>query len=201
MSVAGVFATAALVSFAAPSYAALVSCPASFTTSPTAKVEDGTGTLTAVNACQYISPPDNNNVANLDNINDAEFFGFDDWESNAQMQMEGAGNVGNSGTWAIANVDFAAFDYMIVFKDGANTNLVAFLFNELFASGVWSTPFTDPPFSLPGNSTAAGNSHLTIVRREGGGGGEEQVSEPSVLALLGLSLLMLGFVRRRKAIA
>jgi hypothetical protein len=45
-----------------------------------------------------------------------------------------------------------------------------------------------------------GSGWFSGVRVENGGG-EEQVSEPSVLALLGLSLLMLGFVRRRKAIA
>jgi len=35
----------------------------------------------------------------------------------------------------------------------------------------------------------------------GGGGGEQEVSEPSMLALFGLGLLMMGFLRRRTAIA
>jgi len=198
-SVAASLLTAALVSFAAPSYATLVTCPEpGFSQEPNAKVEDGTGTVSATSQCQYISPPDNSNTASIENINAAGFFGHSDWTSNGQTQLEGAGQTGGSGSWSIASPDFSGSDYIIVFKDGSGTNLIAFLFNELFSSGVWSTPFTEPPFDLSGGSTAHDVSHLTIAKREGGGGGEQQESEPNVLALLGLGLLMFGFLRRRK---
>ena len=189
---AAVLVATGLVSLAASGHAALLDCPTGFTSGVTAKVEDGAGTATAASACQYLNPPDQSNVANLTNVNAAGFFGRSDWQSNGQTQLGGAGSVGQSGTWSIADVDFAAFDYMIVFKDGSDTNLIAFAFNELFDSGTWSSPFQNPPFvNLTGGKTKD-VSHLSIFRR----GGEQQVSEPSMLVLLGLGLLMLGLVRR-----
>jgi len=188
-----VLAAAGLVSLAGPGHAALLSCPDSFTTGATGKVENAAGTATAASGCQYLTPPDQNNVAKLANVNAAGFFGHSDWQENGQSQLSGIGSVGRSGTWSIANVNFAAFDYIIVFKDGSNTNLVAFAFNELFGSGVWSTPFENPPFDLKG-AQSKDVSHLSIFRRGGG----QEVSEPGILALFGLGLLALGFVRRRQ---
>jgi hypothetical protein len=182
---------AGLVAFAATSHAALLNCPGSFTTSPTAKVENWTGTTTAVNGCQYLDPPDQRNVAGLVSVNAAGFFGHSDWQSNGQTQLDGWGSTGKLGLWWIANVDFAAFDYMIVFKDGRDTNLIAFAFNELFSFGIWSSPFQNPPFESL--TQTKGVSHLSIFRR----GGEHQVSEPGILLLLGLGLLALGFFSRR----
>jgi hypothetical protein len=182
---------AGLVSLAAPSYAALLDCPAGFSAGLTAKVENTTGTATAANGCQYLDPPDQSNVAKLENVNAAGFFGYSDWQSNGQTQLSGAGSTGQSGTWSIASADFAAFDYMIVFKDGSNTNLIAFAFNELFSSGVWSSPFQNPPFVDLKDGQTKDVSHLSIFRR-----GEHQVSEPGMVVLFGLGLLMLGLLRR-----
>ena len=195
-TVAGSLAAAALVSFAAPSYAALEACPASFTADGTAKVHDGGGApiLTAASMCQYVTPADNSNVASITNINAAGFFGFSDWQANSPVQGQIDANA-STGTWSISNVNFALYDYIIVFKDGEETNLIAFLFNEAFSSGGWSTPFTEPPFDFSGGSTSHDVSHYTIARRLAG----QTVSEPGVLALFGASLLMLGFMRRRKS--
>lgn len=175
--------------------AGLVSCPASFVTDPDAKVEDPTGTTTAASACQYLDDADSGNVANLDNINAAGFFGTSNWEingGNGQIEVDEA----STGTWAIDMPDFTTYDYMIVFKDGDDTNLVGFLLNELYASGVWSTPFTSPPFTFNGSSTAHDVSHYTIVQREGEGPGNE-IPEPGVLGLMGIGLLGYTAVRRR----
>lgn len=176
--------------------AALVSCPSSFTTDPTAKVEDSTSTTTAASACQYLDNPDNNNVANLANINAAGFFGTTDWAVNSGNLQVGPG--GASGTWAITGADFANYDYMIVFKDGNDTNLIGFLLNELYSNGTWTTPFTEPPFDFNGNSRAHDVSHYTIVQREDDGEGPgNEIPEPGILGLLGIGLLGYTTARRR----
>ncbi|QOY95323.1 PEP-CTERM sorting domain-containing protein [Massilia sp. UMI-21] len=177
-------------------HAALVSCPASFVTDPTAKVENSTGTTTAASACQYLDNPDSSNVANLANINAAGFFGTTDWMVNSgNLQVNASAS---SGTWAITGADFAAYDYMIVFKNGNNTNLVGFLLNELYANGAWSTPFTSPPFNFNGNSRSHDVSHYTIVQREDDGEGPgNEIPEPGILGLLGIGLLGYSVTRRR----
>jgi hypothetical protein len=72
-----------------------------------------------------------------------------DWDvwNNSVLQVNANAS---SGTWAIPEVDFATYDYMITFKSGADTNLISFTFNELYSSGGWDTPFTEPPFDFPG---------------------------------------------------
>jgi hypothetical protein len=186
------FAMVAFATMPQQAEAALVSCPAQYTTNPTSLVENSTGTLTAVSSCQYVVPPDNSNVASIQNINAEGFFGFTNWETNGQDQLGGAGSTGQSGTWSILNPDFANYDYLIAFKDGADTNLVAFLFNELYTNGVWSTPFINGIFS--GVNGAKDVSHLTIARRDPG----TTIMEPATLALFGFGLLGLGAVRSRR---
>lgn len=183
-------------------HAALVSCPTSFTANTTAKVTDNTGTVSAASDCEYLNNPDQNNVASVGNINNAGFFGFSDWvlnTGNDQRSVEAA-----SGTWAITAADFAMYDYMIVFKDGADTNLVAFLLDGPYASGRWSTPFTTEAFTFTNNGNGNGNgptqknvSHYTIVQRENGEGEENEVPEPGMLGLLGIGLLGYTAARRR----
>ncbi|MBB4632427.1 PEP-CTERM sorting domain-containing protein [Sphingosinicella soli] len=187
-------AVGALAALSAPANAALMACPAAHTADGTSKVFYAGGS--AASACQYLDNADPGNVANLGNINAADFFGYSDWTINVdKFDLEPSAS---SGTWALAGVDFEAYDYMIVFK-GGNTNLIAFLLNEEASSGDWNTPLTDPPFDLPGASTAAGVSHFTIVKRYNPETPPPvDVPEPAALALFGLGLMGLGMARRRR---
>lgn len=195
-SVARSLLGAALVSFAASGHAALLGCPTGFTANGTAKVHDGGGTpvLTAAGACQYLDPPNNQTVANEANVNAAGFFSTSTWTMVGD-KVDLPDGAGQTGTWAIAGVDFGAFDYMIVFKDGKGTNLIGFLLNELFSSGGWNSPFENPPFMALGSGETKDVSHYVIFKS----GDEQRISEPSALALFAFGLLLLGCARLREA--
>lgn len=159
-------------------------------------IQGGGGT--AANGCQYIDPPDNSTVANLANINSAGgtgFFGFSDW-TEAVAKQDLPDGAGQSGNWSIPSYDSTA-TYMIVFKDGSLTNLIGFTLISGISSGTWTSPFTDPPFA--GVSGTKDVSHFTIFKR----GGDEpppDISEPATLGLLGLGLLGIAIMRRRRSV-
>ena len=105
------------------------------------------------------------------------------------------------GTWSINSDTFDDYDVMAVFKDGNSTNLVAFEVSGSFFSGDWTTPFTDPPFDLPGMSTSKDVSHISFYVREGGGP-PVGVPEPGVFGLMALALgvsIVVPRIRRRRA--
>jgi len=171
--------------------AALISCPAAFTTDGTANVTTGTvARVSAASLCEYLDPPNNSTVANATNVNAAGFFGVNTWSATAVNQVNANST---TGSWSLAGANFSAFQYMITFKDGSGTNLVSFLLNGASSSGSWFSPFTNPPFTqLNGNQTKA-VSHFSIFQSAI----TQQVPEPSTLALLGVGFAI-AMVRRRQ---
>jgi hypothetical protein len=129
------------------------------------------------------------------NVNAAQFFAHNDWESGGVLQADANAA---SGTWAIPAgfLNFALYDYMITFKDGDGTNLISFLLNEEFSSGGWNTPFTEPPFNFGGSSTAHNVSHFSIFRRLSGD--DITIPEPAALLLMGIGLAAAASRTRRR---
>lgn len=150
----------------------------------------------AANGCQYITPADSSNTADLGNINSAGgtgFFGYNDWTVAVAKQNLPDG-AGASGSWNIPSYD-PSHTYMIVFKDGADTNLIGFTLISGISSGTWTSPFTNPPFVGLGDNQIKDVSHFTIFKREG-----MDMSEPGTLGLLGLGLLGIAIMRRRRSV-
>jgi hypothetical protein len=101
-----------------------------------------------------------------------------------------------TGTWEIQSPNFEEFDYMITFKDGANTSLISFLFNEDYSSGGWNSPFIDPPYDV---NNAKQVSHFSIFRRTAGGTITE-IPVPAALVLFGFGLVAVGAAHRWKVV-
>lgn len=136
--------------------AALVQCGANSPINLLSKVEYAFD-------CQYLTPFDSSNVASITNINAAKFLGTNDWVEIGKTEISGDGQ---SGTWSVSNPETNKYDYIIVFKAGSGTNLIAFRLNlKAGSSGRWTSPFTKPPFDISG-SGAQDVSHYTIARRK-----------------------------------
>ncbi|PQO98346.1 PEP-CTERM sorting domain-containing protein [Massilia phosphatilytica] len=181
------------------------------TVSCTGSGYDISNKVSGTSNCAILAPLDGNQNDNLALINSTGFFGTTNWLLDGKYDGLGGSTTDDSdlfnftggaltGTYSYVGGTPQPSQVMFVFKDGNDTNLVAYLLQSPYGSGTYSSPFTDPPFSLEGNSVLHGISHITVYYRPGEGGGDEgggKVPEPATLALMGLGLLGMSKLRRK----
>lgn len=147
-------------------------------------------------ACQRLAVPLDGHSANDDNdlINGAAFFGIDSWSREGKYD-----NMGNSGGQDLSalfnftgNNQSGTFSYvgnaphpgsiMLIFKDGNDTNLVAYLLENPYGTGLkYASPFIPGLFDV---RNTRGISHISVYVSEEGEGGSTEVPEPGSLAII-----------------
>jgi len=185
---------------AAPARADFISC--------TGTGYDISGKVSNAFDCTILGPLNGNQNDNPlpGFVNGEAFFGISDWLFDGKWNSSDNGFVDSSSLFDFTGGGVSGgytyvggagiADIMFVFKDGADTNLVGYLLTA--GNGTYSTPFTNLPFPLSGNSAQKNVSHISVYYREGGTP-PSQIPEPGVLMLVGAGLLGLGLARRRKA--
>lgn len=162
---------------------------------------DVTGSVTGTSECQIDPAVDNDSPEG--NFLAADWFDYDDWSQDAKDNDldgvdEGANTLGFSvsgdrlsGEWMFSG-NIAGLDVMLVFKDGQKSNpngLVSYLVSA--TSGTYESMFFKDPENLDNPQQI---SHVSVWSR----GESVQIPAPGVLGLLGLGLLGIMAVGRRR---
>lgn len=195
-----------LLAVVASSQAATISC--------TGTGYDISNNVSGASGCLILSPLDgavNDSTSppvSGYTVNTESFFGENTWQFDGRFDVSSQTNSseyfnltgsGQSGAYSFIGAD-ESIQFMFVMKDGANTNLVAYLLSTPVALGDndYTTPFTNPPFPLTGGSTSRDISHISVYYLSEPGGPSTGVPEPGTIAILGLGLLGMGLISPRR---
>ncbi|PWS39226.1 PEP-CTERM sorting domain-containing protein [Falsiroseomonas bella] len=162
---------------------------------------DISGNVSGATGCTIGSQPQDFTNTNPITVNEPPgFFGLTDWVYIDRDDPPVGGD--QSGTYDFGAAFGSYTTVMLIFKSGndnSGATLVGYTVNT--QSGTWRTPFVDPPFNFPGNSTIKDVSHISYYGSMSGPDPNPPIPEPMSLALFGLGLAGLGVARRRRKAA
>ena len=150
--------------------------------------------------CQIGSTNNDNPLP--DQVNDDQMFGFSDWlfaekgfDSDEEIDV-GFTIVGDSksGTWSLDPSTWDIYsDVLLVLKGGNGNTIPPFYVGYLLQEGQDAGNYLSPFFS---GLRRKDISHMSVYVR---GDGDTSVPEPTTLALIGLGLVGLAYIRRRRS--
>lgn len=174
---------------------------------------DLSGKVSTASDC-YIAGTTNDGVGGSDRaqwtVNTDAFFDVSDWHLDGKFESGSAqlptlatlawdaGATNLRGTFTLTEKALDYENIMFVFKSGANTSLVAYLLEPDSGSGTLSTPFVRLPFVLQGSSTQKAISHISVYYSGAAEAPATEVAEPASLALMGMGMLGVASLRRKR---